>query len=218
MIDLYKNLPTLDLHGENREISTVLINDFIEDNYKMKNKKVIIIHGLGTKILLKNTQEVLKKNKYVESYKIDNFNEFIYNNIYSNNITFAKFYNIYKTYFGNLFPIKELDDTLVFNESISYIKEEEYLDGVKLTVDDNYLIPSINDGIVIFIGDKDNYHNTIIIQDLNGIEIWYSNINIGNIGIYDYVKKGDYLGEAISNEIYLRFQKNGVREDYKKYI
>ena len=150
--------------------------------------------------------------------KIDNFNEFIYNNIYSNNITFAKFYNIYKTYFGNLFPIKELDDTLVFNESISYIKEEEYLDGVKLTVDDNYLIPSINDGIVIFIGDKDNYHNTIIIQDLNGIEIWYSNINIGNIGIYDYVKKGDYLGEAISNEIYLRFQKNGVREDYKKYI
>lgn len=74
MIDLYKNLPTLDLHGENREISTVLINDFIEDNYKMKNKKVIIIHGLGTKILLKNTQEVLKKNKYVESYKIDNFN------------------------------------------------------------------------------------------------------------------------------------------------
>ena len=33
--------------------------------------------------------------------KIDNFNEFIYNNIYSNNITFAKFYNIYKTYFGN---------------------------------------------------------------------------------------------------------------------
>ena len=44
MIDLYKNLPTLDLHGETKEISTVLINDFIEDNYKMKNKKVIIIH------------------------------------------------------------------------------------------------------------------------------------------------------------------------------
>ncbi len=74
MIDLYKNLPTLDLHGENREISTVLINDFIEDNYKMNNKKVLIIHGVGTKKLLKTTQETLSKNKYVESYKIDNFN------------------------------------------------------------------------------------------------------------------------------------------------
>ncbi len=74
MIDLYKNLPTLDLHGETKEISTVLINDFIEDNYKIKNKKVIIIHGYGAKILLKNTQEVLKKNKYVENYKLDNFN------------------------------------------------------------------------------------------------------------------------------------------------
>ena len=74
MIELYKNLPTLDLHGENKEISTVLINEFIEDNYKMRNKKVIIIHGYGTKILLKNTQEVLKKNRYVENYKLDNFN------------------------------------------------------------------------------------------------------------------------------------------------
>ena len=45
MIDLYKNLPTLDLHGENKEISTVLINDFIEDNYKMKNiRKLSVKH------------------------------------------------------------------------------------------------------------------------------------------------------------------------------
>ncbi len=74
MIDLYKNLNTLDLHGETSDISKVLINDFIEDNYKMNNKKVLIIHGVGTKKLLKTTQETLSKNKYVESYKIDNFN------------------------------------------------------------------------------------------------------------------------------------------------
>ena len=74
MIDLYKNLNTLDLHGETSDVSKVLINEFIEDNYKMKNKKILIIHGVGTKKLLKTTQEVLSKNKYVESYKIDNFN------------------------------------------------------------------------------------------------------------------------------------------------
>ena len=74
MINLYKNLPTLDLHGETKDISKVLIKDFIEDNYKMKNKKVVIIHGVGTKALLNTTKEVLKKSKLVKDFKLDNFN------------------------------------------------------------------------------------------------------------------------------------------------
>jgi dsDNA-specific endonuclease/ATPase MutS2 len=74
MINLYKNLNSLDLHGESSEIAKVLIKDFIEDNYRMKKEKVIIIHGVGTKKLLKTTQEILSKNKYVETYKLDNFN------------------------------------------------------------------------------------------------------------------------------------------------
>lgn len=69
-----KNTPTLDLHGEPSDIAKVLINDFIEDNYKLKKNEVIIIHGIGKKILQKTTSEVLKNNKYVEEYKLDNFN------------------------------------------------------------------------------------------------------------------------------------------------
>lgn len=74
MITLYRTLPTLDLHGIDREYATILINDFIRDNYKIKTKKVIIIHGNGTGIIKKTTQETLRHNKYIESYKIDNFN------------------------------------------------------------------------------------------------------------------------------------------------
>lgn len=74
MITLYNNLPTLDLHGLDRDYSRILINDFINDNYKLNNLKVIIIHGIGTGVLKKTTQEVLKNNKHVKSYKIDNFN------------------------------------------------------------------------------------------------------------------------------------------------
>lgn len=70
----YSNLPSLDLHGIDREYAKILINDFIKDNYNIKNTKVIIIHGIGTGIIRKTTQEVLKKNKLVEEYKIDNFN------------------------------------------------------------------------------------------------------------------------------------------------
>ena len=75
MINLYKNLPTLDLHGETGEISRVLINDFIRDSLKMKKYKLIIIHGVGEKILQKVTKETLSKNKHVEEFKLDNFND-----------------------------------------------------------------------------------------------------------------------------------------------
>ena len=74
MINLYKNLPTLDLHGENSEVSKVLINDFILDCLKMKKYKLIIIHRVGKKILQKTTKDVLSKNKYVLEFKLDNFN------------------------------------------------------------------------------------------------------------------------------------------------
>ena len=74
MMMLYSNLPSLDLHGIDREYARILINEFIEDNYKMKNTKVIIIHGIGTGIIRKATKDALLKNKYVKEFKIDNFN------------------------------------------------------------------------------------------------------------------------------------------------
>ena len=45
------NLPTLDLHGETRDSSRVLVKEFIEDNYVLRNKKVLIIHGVGKGIV-----------------------------------------------------------------------------------------------------------------------------------------------------------------------
>ena len=71
---LYSNLPTLDLHGIDRDYAKILINEFINDNYKIKNPKVVIIHGIGKGIIRKTTQETLKKNKFVKEYKIDIFN------------------------------------------------------------------------------------------------------------------------------------------------
>ena len=111
-----------------------------------------------------------------------------------------------------------MDDVLVFNESLSYKSKDRYLDGVILTVDDNYIVPSISDGIIIFIGEKDGYGKTIIVEDDTGLDIWYSNINVLNISLYEYVKKGDYLGEAIDNSLIMSFQKKGIIEDYNKYI
>jgi len=68
-------LPTLDLHGEIGDIARIRINEFINDNIKMKNKFIAIIHGKGTGVIKKVTSDTLKDNKFVEEYKICYFND-----------------------------------------------------------------------------------------------------------------------------------------------
>ena len=80
------------------------------------------------------------------------------------------------------------------------------------------MVPAIESGIVVFIGEKEKIGNTIIIEQVNGIDTFYSNININNLKLYDYVEKGELLGEVKNNELFLSFQKNGKYLDYKKYV
>ncbi|MBR2833125.1 MAG: Smr/MutS family protein [Bacilli bacterium] len=65
----------IDLHGQSREMARVSINDFIDDNVKMKNEIIVIVHGIGKGILREETQRTLKYNKNVLYYKQDNYNE-----------------------------------------------------------------------------------------------------------------------------------------------
>ena len=53
---------------------------------------------------------------------------------------------------------------------------------------------------------------------MDGVDTYYINVNISNYKLYDYVEKGQVLGEVKSNELYLKFEKNGEQLDYKKYI
>ena len=68
------NLPKIDLHGYDRDTARVLINDFIEENYKMKQNVFSIVHGIGSGILKNTTFEVLKNNKKVIDYKTNYYN------------------------------------------------------------------------------------------------------------------------------------------------
>ena len=66
--------PHLDLHGEIEAMVEALIIEFINDNVKMHNEVVVIVHGKSTGILTKKTHEVLKNNKNVLEFKLDNWN------------------------------------------------------------------------------------------------------------------------------------------------
>lgn len=70
----FSNTKVLDLHGETKEIAGILINEFIEDAVKLEEKEVIIVHGIGSGILKKEVQKILKKHSRVESFYIDFFN------------------------------------------------------------------------------------------------------------------------------------------------
>lgn len=62
--------PKLDLHGYTSDLARVAVNDFINDNVKLKNEIIVIIHGIGSGVVMKSTHRVLKQNKNVLEYKI----------------------------------------------------------------------------------------------------------------------------------------------------
>ncbi len=145
----------------------------------------------------------------------------IYKHVYNTNFKFASFHTIYKKYLGDVLPLDTFIDTSekeVFQDKLSYSNSSIYKDGVKLMVSDDYLVPVLESGIVVYIGDKDNYKNTIIIQQINGIDVWYGNIKNSNVKMYDYIEKGSLLGEADGDFIYMVFAKEGKFLDYKNYI
>lgn len=71
---LYHNLPTLDLHGEPRDIAVILVKEFIEDYYQLKKSPIIVVHGIGKSILKEAVHQELKKNHLVKKYQLDLFN------------------------------------------------------------------------------------------------------------------------------------------------
>lgn len=71
---LISKTPRLDLHGEEVAVVYALVTEFINDNYKMGNEEIVIIHGKSTNILTKEVHSILKNNKKVSSFYLNNWN------------------------------------------------------------------------------------------------------------------------------------------------
>lgn len=69
------HLPFLDLHGYDRQSAHVAILDFIRDHQKMKVPVVVIIHGIGSGVIRRETLDTLKNSKQVIEYKLAPYNE-----------------------------------------------------------------------------------------------------------------------------------------------
>lgn len=148
------------------------------------------------------------------------YKDIIVSNIYEKNISFAKIKNLYTKYLGGIEPLDKVakNELAVFKEELEYTNKSIYHDGVKLEVTANYLVPIIEEGMVIYIGEKENYGNVVIIEGINGIDIWYGNMETTTVKLYDYVEKGAYLGTTKDNTLYLLYQKDGKFLDYNEYL
>jgi len=75
------NLPTIDLHGFDRDYARIKVLEFINDNIILKNDIIVIVHGIGNGILKAEVHKMLKRSKKVLDYKL------FYNN---NGLTIVK--------------------------------------------------------------------------------------------------------------------------------
>jgi len=150
--------------------------------------------------------------------KSNNIKDVIYNNVYVNYINFPFIKNLYNSYLGNVIPFQNIiKEEPVFNEKLNYKEKSKYNNGTKLILNNN-IVPIIDSGIVIFIGNKDNFYKTVIIENSDGVEEWYGNLNNINVKLYDYVNKNDILGDTYNNTLYLEFKKDNKSLDYNKFL
>ena len=69
-----KILPQLDVHGYTEDTVMTVVNDCINDNYKLRKKKIVVIHGNGQHILKNKIHRELRHNKLVSDYYLHSFN------------------------------------------------------------------------------------------------------------------------------------------------
>ena len=182
----YKSLAKLGLYNKKK-----IKSKFISFMNKIMICAVILLVGLI----------VLKKSPTVREY--------VSEKVFNNNFSFASIKELYNKYFGSVLPIDKDETVSVFNEKLVYKNKTNYLDGYLLEVENNYLVPTIETGIVVYIGEKEGYGNVLIIEQVDGYNVWYGNIENYSVKLYDYVSKGSFLGETKDGNLYLVLEKDG---------
>ena len=175
-------------------------------NEYLGNKKSINISKIFTKILL-SIIILLSSLIYV---KYNDHNRKLFKNyIFNNTLSFSSFQKIYKS-LGH-----QKNEVASVSNNIKYTNKQKYLDGVSLNVSDG-LVETFASGIVVYVGKKDSFNNTVIVQGSDGYDIWYGNLEDLNVSIYDYIDKDSII--ASSDKVYLKVLKDGKKVNIDEYL
>lgn len=192
------------------EINEILLRHKNRKNKKIKNKKNSFVTKILISIILLLSGLILVKRN-------DKLYLFAKDKILNNNINFSKIRSLYTKYLGKIIVNDNNDVKTVSKESNAYSDIIEYKSGYQLKLNTN-TIHSLKSGIVVFIGSKDDFNNTIIIQGTDGVDIWYGNIETNNVKLYDYIETDAIIATSKENKLYLLFNKGSEYLKYEEYI
>lgn len=183
----------------------------------LKSKKKVVQVSNSYKFLIKFMITILLTITSLITLKIKpDLKPTFYKYVFDDRISFIQIKSTYEKYLKDVIPFKNLiKEQSVFNEKITYSNINKYKDGFSLEVSSSYLVPILNSGMVIYTGEKEDYGLTVIIEQVDGLEVWYSNLKNYNVKLYDYVEKGNLLGE-VDNNLYIVIKKDGKYLDYEE--
>lgn len=190
-------------HNKNKKVSSnILKSKYISFLFTRTLLAIIVI--------LVSAIYVNMNDKNLKNYK---------EKLFEKSLSFNKISKSYNKVFGKVLPLEIEKGTTktVFNDGLSYSKIDKYENGFKLDMTSN-AVTSLYDGIVVFIGNKDTYKNTVIVQGSDGVDIWYGNVSNVSVTLYDYITKDTIIGEAADNTLYLVFNKENEYLGYEEYL
>lgn len=200
------------------------LEEYMKEKHRKKNninsiddKKIKYLKNLLTRVLL----SIILVISISISIKINNNNISLINKyVFEANFKFTKINNWYQDNFGKIIPtVDNSDEMLVFSsEELKLMPYEKYNDGIKMTTDKYTSISTLMGGIVVFIGEKDFYENTVIIQGNDGIDYWYGGISNVTLNLYDYIDTNTLIGETANDYLYIVLQKDGKFIDYEEIL
>ncbi len=104
--------------------------------------------------------------------------------VYMDNFSFAQIENWYNKYIGGIFSSNDDEVTQVFfrNHSI-------YFFGTVLRWGSFESIiwkcrgKSFLSGIIVSIGETEHYGNTIVVEQVDGVSVWYGNVDVSDVKV-----------------------------------
>ena len=136
--------------------------------------------------------------------------------VLTESLPFTKIKGWYEELFGEVLPKSDNTQT-VMSGKLVYKEIKDYQDGEVLTVSSKALVNSLTSGVVVFLGEKDGYGNTVIIQGIDGVDIWYGNLENVSVTLYDYIEEGTVIGSIKDEFLYLVIKKDNEFIKYEDY-
>lgn len=140
------------------------------------------------------------------------FRDIFTNKVLEENINFYQFKNVIDKF------LNKNDNTEVQEVSGDVVSFLEYEGRYIIQIDQDEGINFLKPGIIVYIGDKDNLGNTVIVQGNDGVDLWYSGVILDSHELYDYVSVKDLLGISENTNYILSIYKDGELLKYEEYF